>query len=138
MSAVSLLIGSALMCFGALLSALSASPELQEAWFAKLCSILSKPGPLDDVRCPLVQSVSGRVLELGPGAGANFRCLANATGITEYSTVEPNDKFTPALLAEAEKQSLPFPLTPTWLKGEDLDVDAASFDSVLATHVLVS
>ena len=112
---------------------------MQNAWFAKLCAMLSKPGPLDDFRCPLAQSAGvGQVLELGPGAGANFRCLTNATGISSYVTVEPNDKFTSVLLAEATKQNLPFSITPTWLKGEQLDVEAASFDSVLATHVLCS
>ena len=113
-----IVIASVLLCLGAFLSALSWSPSLQAAFFAKLCTVLSKPGPLDAFRCPIVASVGPSVLELGPGAGANFRCLGNTSGIERYVTVEPNDRFTSALLAEAEAQSLPFVVTPTWLGGE--------------------
>ena len=127
-----------LSLLASLLSALSYSPSLRAKFFVSLCAVLSKPGPIDDIRCPLVNGASGNVLEVGPGAGANFRCLVNATDILSYTTVEPNAEFTDVLLSEARDQNLNFEITPTWLKGEEMDIADASIDTVVGTHVLCS
>ncbi len=127
-----------LILLAVFLATLSSYPSLSARWFAFMCKKLSEPSELDNYRCPLVASATGATLELGPGAGANFRCLVNSTSITSYQTVEPNDSFTNDLLEEAKSHKLPFDVTPTWLRGEDLDIPDSSIDTVLATHVLCS
>jgi len=60
--------------------------------------------------------------------------------------VEPNSFFAPAIAREMSKRGISFPTRLVWKKGEggestaatDLDVDASSFDFVIATHVLCS
>ena len=49
------------------------SKEVQKFIFSKVCLKLVQSTKLDSVRCGLVSGVQGRVLELGPGPGTNFR-----------------------------------------------------------------
>ncbi|GMI11524.1 hypothetical protein TrVE_jg8531 [Triparma verrucosa] len=136
---ISVLTSTVLVALGVLLSILHFSAPLRGLFFVNLCTVLSKPGPLDAFRCPLVGSASGNVLEVGPGAGANFRCFVNATThIDSYTTVEPNKDFTSVLLSEAASQNLSFEITPTWLRGEEINVLDASMDAVIGTHMLCS
>jgi SAM-dependent methyltransferase len=123
-----------------LLTVLNHNAELRGQFFAKLCKALSAPGPIDDIRCPLVNRAHGNILEIGPGPGTNFRCFANTTqSITSWTGVEPNKSFEPLLKQAAKDNGLEFPVSTTWLTAEeDYDVQDASVDSVISTHVLCS
>lgn len=103
--------------------------------------VLAKDKPMDTVRCAHLQHLSGRVLELGPGPGTNFRCFKNTSShhITEWVGVEPNPHFLPHLHKEHAKYNLSFPISTVWLTtGETVDIEPHSFDFVIGTHVLCS
>ena len=126
-----------------LLSALGSSQALRNKFFSSLCLLLSRPGPLDAHRCPLVQRAAGKVLEIGPGPGTNFRCFAAdpdaAAAIASYVGVEPNPEFGASLRRSAAEHDLPFPISTTWLTAElGIDAPPGSFDTVISTHVLCS
>jgi len=95
---------------------------------------------MDDFRCGVVKSAYGRVLEFGPGGGANFKCWGKdrQSNITDFVGVDPNQKFARKLQETAEKEGVPFNTTLVGLRGEDVDIEPASFDFVVATHVLCS
>lgn len=96
------------------------------------------PNPMDNLRCANIQNLSGRVLEIGPGPGTNFRCWQNNTQITEWVGVEPNPFFQEKLASEKIARNVTFPTSTVWLKGENVDIEPASFDYVVGTHVLCS
>mmetsp|Transcript_67846 Transcript_67846/g.133462 ORF Transcript_67846/g.133462 Transcript_67846/m.133462 type:complete len:290 (-) Transcript_67846:83-952(-) len=96
------------------------------------------PNPMDDLRCANIRNLSGRVLEIGPGPGTNFRCWQNNTAITEWVGVEPNPFFKEKLTTESQARNITFPMRTVWLKGENVDVDPGTFDYVVGTHVLCS
>ncbi|NJN23807.1 MAG: methyltransferase domain-containing protein [Acaryochloridaceae cyanobacterium RL_2_7] len=81
----------------------------------------------------LFEGVSGRVLELGPGAGPNLRYFdANI----DYVGIEPNLYMQPYLTQEAEKCAVPISVQQTTL--DKAGFEAASFDYVISTLVLCS
>jgi len=96
------------------------------------------PSPLDSLRCANIQNLHGRVLEIGPGPGTNFRCWQNNTSITEWVGVEPNPYFQQRQVVESEARNISFPVSTVWLKGEHVDIEPESFDHVVGTHVLCS
>ena len=118
---------------------LSNDDGLRAKTFAKLCGFLAKPSELDIHRCGLLQAdtVYGKVLEFGPGPGTNFRCLGGSN-IESWTGVEPNESFRTLLEDEAKKFDLNFPISTVWLKGETVDIEASSVDTVIGTHVLCS
>ena len=122
-----------------LIAVLASSNDLQAALFAKIADVLLlKEQAADGPRCDLIRNVHGRVLEIGPGPGTNFRCWGNNSQITEWVGVEPNTNFKERLESEKIKKNITFPTRTVWMKGEDYDVDAGSFDFVVATHILCS
>jgi ubiquinone/menaquinone biosynthesis C-methylase UbiE len=87
----------------------------------------------------------GRVLEIGPGPGTNFRCFQQNNNsdsgediIESYVAVEPNPYFEEEMRKEHATRGLTFPLEFVGIQGEELDVPSESFDVVLMTHVLCS
>ncbi|KAJ1400007.1 S-adenosyl-L-methionine-dependent methyltransferase [Ochromonadaceae sp. CCMP2298] len=91
---------------------------------------------MDELRCKNIRNLSGRVLEIGPGPGTNFRCWQDHTEITEWVGVEPNENF--RINETAASMNVTFPVRTVWLRGEDVDVLAESFDFVVGSHVLCS
>ncbi len=89
----------------------------------------------------LFQSLpAGRVLELGPGAGANF---AYFPAYIQWTGVETNPELAPKLYAAAEKAGTPpavldLQITdqslPKWLSSQPSN----SMDAVVSTYVLCS
>lgn len=127
------------MAFFILVSAIIVSnPSVQQFLFSRLCMKLVQSSQMDPIRCGLVRNVKGKILELGPGPGTNFRCWENSTFVTEWTGVEPNGYFNASLTEEKTKRNILFPTNVVWLSGEDLDVEPASFDAVIGTHVLCS
>lgn len=88
----------------------------------------------DAHRAELLAGTSGRVLEVGAGHGANFAHYPpEVTGVV---AVEPE----PRLRAKAGRAAARAPVPVTVRPGvaEDLDLDDASFDVVVASLVLCS
>lgn len=101
--------------------------------------IASTPNPtLDNLRCQHLSNIKGRVLEIGPGPGTNFKCWINNADITEWVGIEPNAYFKEKQLLLAKTYNLSFPIRTVWLKGENIDVEPNSYDVVVGTHVLCS
>ncbi len=84
-------------------------------------------------KADLLGSLDGRVLEIGPGTGVNFRYLGAGPS---WVGVEPNEAMHGHLRAEAERLGLDVDLR-TGI-SERLGVDAGSFDAVVSTLVLCS
>lgn len=118
---------------------LLSSKSAQMFLFSKLCSQLSKNGSLDARRCDLLAQVRGRVLEIGPGPGVNFKCL-NPKLITALHLVEPNAYFRPEIDAQLQALGFDMPVFHHEHEVEQLSLDpgTSTFDYVLGTHVLCS
>mgnify|MGYP001945444002 CR=1 FL=1 len=86
----------------------------------------------------LLEDISGRVLEIGPGPATNFRCLYPPSDITEWVGVEPNNYFMESIEEQKLKYNISFDTSLTWLKGEAIDAEDEGFDAVISTHVLCS
>jgi len=119
---------------------LASNKDWQDRFFARLCEMMTAGNELDAEKCGVLAGATGRVLELGPGPATSFRCYANRTddAITEWVGVEPNQHFAPAIAAKREEHALSFGTSLVWKRGEDLDIEPHSFDSVVGTHVLCS
>lgn len=73
----------------------------------------------------------GSVVEIGPGAGANFRYYAPGTTVI---AIEPNPAMHPYLHAKARRRHLD--LRVKTIKGESIDLPDQSMSAVVGTLVL--
>lgn len=78
-----------------------------------------------------LDGVTGTIVELGPGTGANMRWFPDGV---EVIGIEPNPVMHDRLLAAAREHDVDYEVRG--LRGEDLDLPDASADLVLATLVL--
>ncbi|MER3420549.1 MAG: SAM-dependent methyltransferase [Chloroflexota bacterium] len=104
-------------------------------WFAALYDWLNEPaerGPLGQRRAALIRPLSGQVLDLGAGTGANFPLYGAAARVV---AVEPD----PFMLRRAQRRRAVVHGARVDLcqaMGEALPFRDASFDAVVATLVL--
>lgn len=86
-----------------------------------------------DLRRRLIGGASGEVLEIGAGTGRNLSLYRKATRVV---AMEPN----PAMRARAEDRarSVPVPVEVIEGRAEELPLQDASFDTVVASLVLCS
>lgn len=95
-------------------------------------------GPLErevlaPLRAKLLRGVSGRVLDLGAGTGAN---LTHLTGAAQVMAAEPDPAMRRRLSAKAE--TIAGPVEVASAAGEALPFADGSFDWVVSTCVLCS
>lgn len=83
-------------------------------------------------RAQALAGVSGRVLELGFGAGHNLPHYPDA--VSEVLALEPAEVN--RKLARKRVQACPMPVTWVGLRGEEIPLDAASVDAVTSTWTL--
>ena len=125
---------------GMLLAIITAHPDLKRFIFSRVFILIynSKSSNVMDrlVRCPLLAKVTGKVLEIGPGPGSNFRCLYKNL-ISEWVGIEPNGYFKEAQEQEIRRYNISFP-TRTVHSENMTSIESDSFDYVIATHVLCS
>ena len=123
------------------LTLLNSNATLRQRAFAKLCAALSKEPAMLPPRCErlgLGSELGGlAVIEFGPGPGTNFACFTESPP-ARWTGVEPNAFFADAQDSAAAAANLTLPRDVAWLRGEDVDVDAASYDAAILTHVLCS
>lgn len=119
---------------------LGSSEDLRAYVFSRVFFYIANLENIDPVRLHLLKGLSGRVLEIGPGPGTNFRYIVNNTAITEWVGVEPNTYFQEKQMELIQELKPIFKTSTVWKKGEskDLDIDTGSFDYVIGTHVLCS
>ena len=135
-----------LLLLSGVLAALDNHDGLRKFAFAKLCQKMTNSDDLNELRCNTLglREVAGDVIEFGPGPGTNYRCWgdndpAHTGRITRWVGVDPNDDFGAMQEAEAVKRNATyFPRESVWLRGEDVAVEAGSFDAAVLTHVLCS
>lgn len=83
------------------------------------------------LRAQLLRTVSGRVLEVGTGTGANLPVYAEAARVVGID-------INPERLAATAVRRPPFPFTATVADAQQLPFAAHSFDSVVGTLVFCS
>jgi len=130
-----------LLLFGLVLLLLANQPELRAGLFSSVCTrFISRDPALLPLRCQLAQQAMGRTMELGPGPGTNFKCWNNGKHkMTEWIGIEPNQNFAEAITAAKQEHRLAsLPTKLVWRKGEELDIEAGSIDTVIGVHVLCS
>ncbi|MFO7589217.1 MAG: class I SAM-dependent methyltransferase [Gemmatimonadota bacterium] len=81
----------------------------------------------------LFGEIPGTVVELGPGAGANFRYYPLGTRVV---AVEPNPMMHRRLLAQGRRRGIELDLLPA--RAEGLEIESASAKLVVSTLVLCS
>ena len=134
------LLTGAIVLFAIALAILQLSPSSRAFVFAKMCAGMGKEPEMVAFRCGHVgqHKVHGRVLEIGPGPGANFKCWNDNDNIIEWVGVEPNNYFEPFISENKKNSNVTFPTKLVWMDGENVAVEPNSFDFVVATHVLCS
>jgi ubiquinone/menaquinone biosynthesis C-methylase UbiE len=144
---VKVLIGFASLVVGIIMlgvGALAASKDLKSRFFAFWFSKMSEsPMEIDRYRCDLIKNVGGRILEIGPGAGANFRCWGESSSqhtITRWEGIEVNKYFGQKLTDKHRQNNLTFPTHVHWINEDasNLNIQSNAFDAVVITHVLCS
>ncbi|HBE21042.1 MAG TPA: class I SAM-dependent methyltransferase [Cyanobacteria bacterium UBA11149] len=91
-------------------------------------------GTMAELKQSLLGSLQGKVLEIGPGAGANFSYYPKDI---DWIGIEPNPFMHQYLEQEANLQGLK-QITLYRGSSEQLPMPAHSIDSVVSTHVLCS
>ncbi len=81
----------------------------------------------------IYRRLPGTVVEIGPGAGANFRYYKRGTRVI---AIEPNVSMHPLLRAKARRRGLDLVLKA--VKGEQIDLPDRSVSAVVGTLVLCS
>ena len=90
---------------------------------------------MHEMRQQVIPLASGKVFELGCGAGAN-QPLYDAARVTSFTSIEPSDKLREYALAAAAQKGWAAQILPGF--GEDLPFADASFDTVVSTFTLCS
>ncbi|HWD73712.1 MAG TPA: class I SAM-dependent methyltransferase [Solirubrobacteraceae bacterium] len=113
-----------------------AEPSVHHPVFARLWSLLSRhePQEVQRHRRELLQGLTGRVLELGPGAGSNFPHYP-AT-VEEVVAVEPEPHMREQARAAAKRAGVRIEVVDG--VADELPVPDASFDGAVASLVLCS
>jgi ubiquinone/menaquinone biosynthesis C-methylase UbiE len=101
--------------------------------YARLAAGMEQHGAAEH-RLRLLQDVTGRVLEVGAGTGANFPHYPDT--VTEVVAVEPEDHL--RSLAEHAAQQAPVPVTVIDGVAARLPVSDGAFDAAVVSLVLCS
>jgi ubiquinone/menaquinone biosynthesis C-methylase UbiE len=102
------------------------------AIYDRLMASSEKAG-LRDMRAELLAGARGRVLELGAGTGLNLDHYTGA--VTELVLTEPDHHMARRLRARVESSEFPFGVEVLETGAEELPLDDAGFDTVVATLV---
>jgi SAM-dependent methyltransferase len=102
-------------------------------WYPDAAARIEERG-LAERRRQVLAGLSGRVLELGCGFGANFPHYPEA--VSELVAVEPEEHFRDLARARADELGLKVVIVEG--TAEALPVESGSFDAVVATAVLCS
>lgn len=84
-----------------------------------------------DRKTEVIGSMSGKIVEIGPGTGANMRYYVPGTKVIG---IEPNPVMHAPLQAKADEHGIDLEIRS--LRGESIDVDDESVHGVVATLVL--
>jgi ubiquinone/menaquinone biosynthesis C-methylase UbiE len=101
--------------------------------YARMAPVMERHGAAEH-RARLLRDVSGRVLEVGAGTGANFVHYSSA--VAEVLAVEPEARL--RALAEEAAREAPIPVTVVDAVADRLPADDGSVDAVVVSLVLCS
>ena len=112
---------------------MSSQGAVRNPFFARLFVRLPKEQQ-DEHRSEMLRGVSGRVVDIGAGDGANFGFFPSS--VTEVIAVEPE----PYLRAHAEENAAKAPVPVTVVDGlaDALPVEDGWADAAVVSHVLCS
>ena len=117
-------------------------PDVRHRWFTFLMTtLIPKEGPMQEIRCNLLSTMEGDLVEFGAGTGPNFACMKESDEkglITSYTAIDPNQYFHEHLRESHRNHSLTFPIDIKGLAGEKVPIESNSKDVVILTHVLCS
>ncbi len=115
---------------------MTAGGDLSHPLFARLWSLVSRHEPAEIARHrdELLAGLSGRVLELGAGAGSNFAHYPRS--VTEVVAVEPEPYLRRRAQAAAARSAIPIRVVAG--VADHLPVDDGSCDAAVASLVLCS
>lgn len=116
---------------------MSSADRVRNPLFARLYANLlvrKEPPAMRELRRELLAGLTGRVLELGAGAGTNFACYPPTVG--EVVAVEPEPYLRER--AHAAAADAPVPVTVVDGVADALPVDDGSCDAAVASLVLCS
>lgn len=113
-----------------------ASPQKGHKWFAAYWDRMVKlePRGMQELRDHTVAGLSGRVLEIGAGNGANFHRYPKA--VSQLVATEPDPYMLERARKRAGESNLPVELQLA--PAEQLPFEDASFDAVVSVLVLCS
>ena len=113
---------------------------MRAPFFSRIYFSITNLDTVNPVKQDLLSGLYGRILEIGPGSGANFKHFMNNTAIAEWVGVEPNAYFQQRQTEIVDELKLPFKTSTIWMIGESkmVDVEPESFDYVVGTHALRS
>ena len=132
------ILGAAIALF---VGKMATDSDFRKSTFAGVCNMLANSATPEfkALKCEFLSSVSGKVLEIGPGTGINFGCFRNNSKISEWIGIEPNEHMDAYLKSAAANYSIAFPVTLVHNTAEAMpDVASDSIDTVVSTHVLCS
>jgi SAM-dependent methyltransferase len=114
----------------------TAAARVRHPLFARLFALLSRhePPEIQAHRRELLSGLSGRVLELGAGSGANFPFYV--AGVTEVLAVEPEPYMREQAITAAARA--PVPITVLDGVADRLPVEDEACDAAVSSLVLCS
>lgn len=121
------------------LSILYFSADLRAYFFANMFRrFMSNSNVLTPLRCNLLSAATGKVLEIGPGPGTNFKCWKDSTLITEWVGLDTNRYFEDAIKEQIIENNITFLTKPLWEISKLSEYKYSYFDTIVTTHVLCS
>ena len=108
-------------------------PFYRDCIYPQLIRMLGDPRPIRETRRRLVPLAGGTVLEIGVGAGANFRHY-DAAKVAKLFALEPNPGM--RRLAHEELQRTKLDVEFLDLPGESIPLESNSVDTVISTFTL--
>ncbi|MEU2789980.1 class I SAM-dependent methyltransferase [Streptomyces sp. NPDC007100] len=103
-------------------------------WYARYAPFADRHAGLAGLRRDLLAGLSGRVIEIGAGTGANFSYYPGT--VSEVVAIEPERTLRRRALTEAARAGIPVDVVPA--TAEALPVKSEAFDAAVLSLVLCS
>lgn len=117
---------------------------LYKIFYARLFPIIldklthGHPKKFVEIKQKLFEGLKGKVLEIGPGTGCNFKIIAKEN-IESWTGIEPNPFMNVYIENSIKEYNIQFPTKIINEKAEDMkQIESNSMDFVILSHVFCS